>query len=257
MEVTLINRNTASIIPNQFIAKQTDDGIIVNNHNCWKFIPNNQLDTVRQDTEYYTAETMPEKEEKKNNNPYLAYSETVGQQYTEKMEYRFGFRDLLISTKQTANASGLISDLIPVKSGTKLTVTMDIENPEAGSIELSVLDNTDEIPILYNNSRAVLKERLFYYIPTRFIPDNNQPIVLYEDDMPVSKDYNLLTIEDFQSHKYTLSYTALDDALSYTAVSNKIQFKIIIRQYDADTFIKIHHFVVHKDKETLTWNLNL
>ena len=256
MEVTLINRNTASIIPTQSIVEQTDDGVVVNIHNCWKLIPTEQVGSEYQDTEYYTAEPLPIKKEKTDYNPFLAYSESPETQYTEKMEYRFGFHGLQISTKQTAAASGIISNPISVATDIKVTVTAEIENPEAGSVEISVLDNTDEIPILYNGSRAILKERLFYGVPTRFIPNQDQPVVLYEDNLPVTKDYTLLSPEEYQNHIYTLSYTALNDALYYKPVSNKIQLKIVIRQYDTDTFIAVQHILLHKDKEPLTWNLN-
>lgn len=256
MEVTLINRDTASILPVQTIVEQSEDGLVVNNRNCWKLVPADRVESVYADTEYYRPEPIPEKQEKKNDNPFLAYSEEVNRQYTEKMEYRFGFQDLVISTKQTAAASGMISNPINISANTDIMIDLDIENPQAGSVEISILDNTDEIPVLYNRTRTVIKERLFYGIPTRFVPDYDQDIVLYEDNIPVSKDYTLLSVDDFQNHVYTISYTAVDNRLEYRPTSGRIRIKIIIRQYDADTFIRINHCVIHKSKETLTWNSN-
>ena len=256
MEVTLINRDTASILLPQTIVEQTDDGFIVNNHNCWKLIPVKRVESVYEDSEYYKTDPIPEKQEKKNNNPFLAYSEEVNQQYTEKMEYRFGFQDLVISTKQTAKASGIISNPISISYDTDIAIELNIENQQAGSIEVSILDNTDEVPILYNHDCNIIKEQLFYGVPTRFVPDNHRDIILYEDNIPVSKDYILLSVHDFQEHTYTISYTAIDDRLTYCPISDKIRIKIIMRQYDADTFIKINHCVIHKSKETLTWNSN-
>ena len=256
MEFTLINKDTSTFIPTSSIVQQEENYIIVNTNNCWKLIPASSIKEERDYPEYFEKDNVPDMDIKKDYNTALAYSDSVETQYVEKLEYRFGFKDLHITTRQAAPVSGIISMPIPVEEAEQITVNCTIQNQDTGSVEFSILDNTDEIPILPNNSRAIIKERLFFGIPTRFIIDQTKPTVLYEDNIITSKDYTNLTVNDFQDHIYALSYTTIEDSSFYKPASNQIKIKIIIRQYDITQSLSIEDLIIHKHGETLTWNSN-
>ena len=254
MEFTLINKDTASIISPTNIVQQTDDEIIVNTNDCWKLIQNVQED--KKYPEYFKEEIPDSPEYRKNNNPALAYSDNAGSQYTENLEYRFGFHNLFVGTKKIAPVSGALSIPIDVTAGKKITISCTILHPEAGSVEFYIIDNTDEIPILPENMTNVVKEQLFFGLPTRFIIDSNIPFDLYEDNVLTSKSYVGLSSKEFQDHTYALSYTPVENVTEYIPTSDKIRIKVIIRQYDPVISIAIKDFVIHKYGETLQWSLN-
>ena len=254
MEVLFIDTNTSGIIQPGTVVAQTEQGLVTNRNQCWKFIPEERLWEERSYSGYYTEEPPASLHLERDQNLALAYSDTVGQQYTEKMEQRFGFRDLFISTKQTAPASVIVSDAIDVSRAASLFVTGTVINPEAGSIEVSVLDNTDEYPILLNQSGSIIKEKLFYGRDLRFIIDLTQPYILYEDNIPVSKDYLSLTSAQFDQHTYALSYQTAEPTTVYIPSSSSIRLKIIVRQYSKDIFITLQDVTVHKTGETISWN---
>ena len=255
METIVTNTNTSSIIQNQDIIRKTDNGITTNRYNCWNFIPKRYINEEHISSEYYREEPAAILRKYKNTNPNLTYSETVSNHYTEKLERRFGFKDLVISTRQISPNSAIISEEIDVSRADHISIDCTGINMEYGSIELSILDNTDEIPVLPNQSLFVHKEKLWYDKETRFLQDLTQPVVLYEDNKPISRDYASLSIDDFQSHTYALSYTAAQDYCSYKPVSNAIMVKAIIRQYESPPFIGIQNLIVHKYGETIEWNL--
>ena len=254
MEFTLINKDTASIINPGNIVQRTDDNVIVNTNDCWKLVTNLQEEKTY--PEYFKEENPDKPEYRKNHNPALAYSDDAESQYTENLEYRFGFHNLFIGTKKMAPVSGAISMPINVTAGKKITITCTILNSDAGSVEFYIVDNTDEIPIMPNSFSNITREQLFFGLPTRFIIDQNQPVVLYEDNVLVSKDYTELSAKDFQDHLYTISYIPLENVVEYIPTSDKIRIKVIIRQYDTVMPIAVKDLVIHKYGEALQWNLN-
>lgn len=254
MEILFIDTNTSGMIQPATIVTKTEQGLVTNRNNCWKFIPEERLKEERSYTEYYSDEPPVTVSLKKDVNPALAYSDTAGPHYTEKLEQRFGFRDLVISTKQAAPASVIVSDTIDVSRAASLFVSGTVINPDAGSIEVSILDNTDEYPVLLNQSVSIIKEKLFYGQELRFILDTTCPYVLYEDDLPVSKDYLSLSPEQFDRHTYALSYTAAEPTTVYVPSDTVIRLKIVIRQYKKDSFISLRDVTIHKTGETISWN---
>ena len=256
MEFIYTNKGSEHIIHQHNIVQQTQNGIVVNNNDCWRFVPDTmiQQETVQKGLSPYVSS-----ENQQDHNQLLAYSDSVSQQYTENIEYRFGFKDLSVSTKKMAPVSGIISDFINVSGAEYITLTGEIYNTEYGSIEVSILDNTDEIPILLDDPKKIpeiFKEQLFYQQNLRFIPIGNS-IILYEDDIVSDKDYASLTEKDFKEHRYTVSYRTSKDAFYFNTVSDKIRIKIVLRQYAEDNWIELHNLIIHKFGETLQWNSNL
>ena len=255
MELLLTNTNTNTAIRNDQIIRNTDTGIVVNNSNCWKFIP---AENVKQDkiySEHYTVELPTAKKVYNNYNPYLAQSDISGQNYQEKLECRFGFQQLSVSTRKSAAASAMLSEKIDTSRTERITIDCEIIHPDIGAVEIYIIDHNDEIPILPNQEQHVERERLFFGEDTRFPINQKQEIVLYEDNKQITRDYLGLTARDFQKHIYTLSYTADGNYAEYKPIGDKIAIKIILRQYAESPLFIIDNLIVHKYGETPVWNL--
>ena len=255
MEFLLTNKMTATVIKDNQIVSQTDAGGVQNTANCWKFIPTENIKQDKIYTEYYSAEAVPVRNINTDMNPYLANSDTVTDSYQERIETRFGFKDLKISTRIAAPTSVILSNPIDVTYADHITIECEIENEEAGAAEFYIIDRTDEIPILSNQSRHIIKERLFLEEDTRFPVNTTKDITLYEDDWESKKAYSSLTAKDFKKHIYTLTYTTDRDYSEYKPVGDAITVKIIIRQYAVDKLFKIKNFIIHKHGDTPVWNL--
>ena len=242
MEFLLTNTKTATVIKEDQIVSQTDAGVVQNTANSWKFIP---TENIKQDaiySEYYTAETAPVRTNNADMNPYLANSDTVSNTYQEKIETRFGFKDLKISTRTAAPTSVILSNPIDVAHASYITIECEIENEEAGAAEFYIIDRTDETPILPNTSRRITKERLFFEEDTRFPIYTAKDTTLYEDNWESKKSYITLSAKDYKNHIYALTYTTDKDYSEYTPIGDTITVKIILRQYAADSLFKIKNF---------------
>lgn len=250
-----INNNTSGIVDESKIIGDTDNGYIISTVTSWKLVPKNTV-TVEPDYKgYYDEEVLPFRESETDLDPYLTYSNTANTTFTEKAERRFGFRNLQICSKKTAPVSGILSRPIDVSDTSYITVNGEISGLETGTVELSVIDNIDEVPILCEDTRQVHKEKLFFAQPTRFQIDPDMPLTLYEDNIICKKDMDTLSSQEFQEHTYALSYTAAGDPFRYFPVSKSIQIKILIRQYvDTAPFVSVQNMIVHRHGETLQWN---
>ena len=253
--VTYINTDTASLIKESQILQETDDGIVVKLESSWKLIPGKAVEEETTNNDYFIDEAPAFKKQDKDPDPYLANSQNADTPYTEKLERRFGFTDLTFSTKTTAPVSGICSNPIDVKDVSYFTVDADVTGLETGSVELSVIDNMDEIPILWNNNWTVYKEKLFPEQPTRFLIDPEQSVILYEDNLVSKKEYTTLSAQDFQNHTYAITYTAIKDPCRYYPVSDTVRLKILIRQYyDAAPYVSVGHLVMKQHGVTPQWN---
>ncbi len=255
MEFLLTDKMTAAVIKDDQIVSQTDAGIVQNTADCWKFIPTKNIKQDKIYTEYYTAEAVPVRNINADMNPYLANSDPITNIYKERLETRFGFKNLKISTRIAAPTSVILSNPIDVTYTDYVTIECEIENEEAGTAEFYIIDRTDEIPILPNRSQQIIKERIFLEEDTRFPVNTEKNITLYEDNWESQKAYSSLTAEDFKNHVYALTYTTDHDYSEYTPIGNTITIKIIIRQYAADKLFKIKNFMLHKHGDTPAWNL--
>lgn len=255
MEQSYKNKNTSSFIKENDIIRTDNNDLIVSNKNCWKLIPADEVEFENSYSEYYNTEQNIKRVLHRKEKPFLAYKDNTSGNYTEKIERRFGFRNLSISTKQAAKTSVIISDNINVNNISYITISCLLENKDNGSLEISIIDNNDEIPILPNGVKWVYKEKLFYDQNTRFFINNNKPITLYEDNAVCSKLYTDLTMDDFKNHTYTLTYVALGDVVKYKPVTDKIQLKLVIRQYTEYPLFTVKGCMVNNYGGVIDWNL--
>ena len=255
MSIQYINLNTGAPVQDGTIRSITDNGIITNTRNSWKLIPHDQLQQESANTGAWKKEPVTEHRQV-SDNPFLFNSENPDSLYTENIEYRFGFTDLVFSTQQAAAASALVTQEIDVAGTEYIEVFCSVINQDAGSVEIYIVDNIDEIPILPNQDRTVIKERLFYNMDTRFIVDASQPVTLYQDHKIIQQSYASLTPQQLQSNLYTLSYTAAGEPFRYKPAANKIRLKLICRQYKEAPLIMVQNLFIKKYGGTATWNSN-
>lgn len=249
------NTDTNNLIKENQILQDTENGVVITLQNNWKLIPEQSLKSDNKPEGYFTDEAPVLKEQKKDSDPHLIYSDTADSVYTEQSERRYGFTGLKIGTKQTAPVSGVCSDPIRIDRASYITIKADISGEENGSVEISVIDNMDEIPILWNNNWTVHKERLFSEQPTRFLIDQEQKIVLYEDNRISKKEYTKLSVDDFQNHVYAITYTTAKNPCLYYPLSDVIRVKILIRQYrDAEPYVTVENLVIQQYGVSPQWN---
>ena len=254
MSTVYINQDTNSIIDSSYIVSNDDHGIIVNKNNCWQLIPNKSIRTEDNDNTYYRKNPQPSLSNKQvsgliRNNAYDA-------PHTEIVRQEFGFENFKVFTRYPQESSGLISKPISIKNVAYFKITADIINAEHGSIEISILDGTNKIPILLEGKKHVFREKLFYGFPLRFQTDTLQggAPVLYKNGSVIDVDYTTLSAEDMMSNTYWVNYTAAGNVDTYYPSGQDIRIKVVIRQYDQEP-VSIENLAIHKFGETIGWTL--
>ena len=260
MNTVYINNNTNNIIDQATIKDKDDNGIFVNSSNCWKYIPNQDITSydVYGDTYYPQEQCRPPLSYKEK---HLSDEENTDGYYTEALSSCVGFQDFMVCTRMPSASSGIVSNTINVEN--TAYITLEGTQSGDGSVEYSILDGSQEVPILPVGATYVIKEKLFYdleadQITTRFPIDLIQGIdpVLYEDGHIVQKEYTQLAPEDFRDHTYCLTYTAAGNTQEYIPVASEIRLKIIIRQYGQEP-VSIHNLLIHRYGGSVLWMFGL
>lgn len=227
MSNTIItNAKTGKNVPNENLALDLGNGILVKNKECIKFIP--EADLKREKTA--EAGTYSNNEEA----PILAGFEGNTNSYTEKAVYRFGLENLEFLKVQYDKESAIISSPIDARGADYITLEVTEGQKYNSEAEYYILDEImNETAILPIGQSRIEMEKLFYGLSTRFLIDAAKGVpVLYEDGRPSSKNYLALESDEYNSHEYCLSYYPYTEkAYRYEPCSSTIRIKIIIRNY--------------------------
>lgn len=228
----ITNLKTGVVIDADTIVGESSSGILVKNSNCIKFIPASDLliEEKADDGVYSKNETSPKFS--------YARDSFSSDYYTEKAEYILGLSNLEFKTVSYYKNTAIISKPIDVSKCGYITLSVKESESFNSSVEYSILDGTDEeIPILPENREEVTGEKLFYDLPTRFIINQSQKTpVVYEDNNISSKDFNLLTHDDFLEHEYRLDYYPGGETIhKYIPKNDSVRIKIVIRNF-TETF---------------------
>lgn len=232
----ITNLKTGIVIDTDSIVNESSSGIFVKNSDCIKFIPLSDLkiEEMADDGVYSKSEANPEFN--------FARDSFSSDLYTEKAEYKFGIANLEFKTVNYFKDTAIITKPIDVSECSYVTLSVKESEAYNSFVEYSIMDGiNDEIPILPENRREVIREKLFYGLSTRFIVDNSQKLpVLYEDGKISNKEYNLLTHEDFLNHEYSLDYWPCEESINkYVPKNDSISLKIVIRNY-TDIFSPVY-----------------
>lgn len=228
----ITNLKTGTAIDNDSIVSESADGVLVKNYDCIKFIPASDLkiEEKAEDGVYSKNEAAPEYG--------FARDDFSSDYYTEKAEYRLGISGLEFKTATYFKDTAIVSKAIDVSKCEYITLSVKESEAYNSFAEYSILDGTDEeVPILPEGRGEVAGEKLFYGLPTRFTVNRSQKEpVLYEDGAINSKDYALLSGDDFDSHEYVISYIpGGENVHKYIPKNGIVRLKIVIRNF-TDTF---------------------
>lgn len=119
-------------------------------------------------------------------------------------------------------------------------LALDVEDSiERGSIEYNIIDGTDVIPILPENIKQVVDEKIFYKMPLRFNYDATKPILVKRNGDIVKMSLQEAINKNEKGVTYTVSYTPILNPIN-KLLNSKIKLKVIIRKYENDfnSFVK-------------------
>lgn len=250
MNETITNTITGAEIDNDNIVSESEGGIVYTNKTSWNFVPSKYIKKDEfGDDEYYPDEEPPEYEQDKLEDDYLDDENNVDKYYTEKANYEFGFKIMNTKSYNEAKNSVIVSDFIDLETFSYITIEAEEEAEEDSVIEYSILSGTQEIPIIpENNTRAIIKEKMFYGLDTRFVIDQSTATyIIYEDGIKTSKTSP--SFKNFEEHEYVIKYKAGGDPFKVIPPQNKIRIKVVIRNSG-----KVNNIILKKHGGSLQWN---
>lgn len=158
---------------------------------------------------------------------------------TKYYYYLFGIDAINAEYVDVYNTCGFISKEVYIgslDSNEHLTLYTE-ESLERGSVEYSLINGTEVIPILPENQTQVIDEKIFYKSPTRFTVDTKYPITVKLNGAITNISlYNAL---NSNISGYTVTYTPVINTIS-SLINSNVKIKAVIRTYDSNhtSFIK-------------------
>jgi hypothetical protein len=158
---------------------------------------------------------------------------------TKYYYYLFGVDAITAQYVSVYDTCGFISKDVYIgslKSNEHLTLYTE-ESIERGSIEYSLINGTEVIPILPENQTQVIDEQIFYKYPTRFTIDSTYDVIVKLNGEVVNT--SLYDAINTNTTGYTVTYTPVINTISSLLNSN-VKVKVVLRSYDTDftSFVK-------------------
>lgn len=160
--------------------------------------------------------------------------------------YLFGLDRISIEFVTKDNKSCFISKEIKIdmlKDNEYLALSSSY-SCEEGNVEFYIIDGTTEIPIIPENQKEVIHEKVFYKMPTMFTIDNINSIKVYKNRIPVKISLNEAMNDP--DEQYTVSYVPKDASSITTLLNDRIKVKAIIRTYNSDYIPFINSIQIKK-----------
>ena len=220
-----INLLNAQCIPDEAVVKETKEGLLYFDGNSWKYLTKEEYKVLEEGGDYSTK--------KVGKNTYVSISEDelvpAEKVTTKTARYYtnyFGLNDLVIGDRKFHQTSGLLTDDIYVEKGKPVKLKANVRAREFTSVEFSIIDGGEEIPVLLDGEDKVVDERLFFGCDTRM----NGTGKVYK------KDFKSLTHEPndsdfFNNFVLTVSYVPDEKYRTYTPKHDKVKVKVVIRLY--------------------------
>lgn len=146
--------------------------------------------------------------------------------------YNFGIDSVKVGFSASYETTGFVSEKINIDSCSYLQVELQTEKGDT-SIEVYILDDGKELPILPLNGNYVADEKIFQDLPTRFVVDEAESVTIKKDGEVTNLNLNNInntTVLDSDA-VYTVSYFPREDSDKVFPTSKEIQVKIIQREY--------------------------
>lgn len=172
---------------------------------------------------------------------------------TKYYYYLFGLDKISIQFVQPESKSCFISKDIKIESlkdNEYLTLTSEY-SCENGNIEFYIIDGTIEIPILPEDEKQIVQENIFYKIANRFTVDNDYPVKVYKNGIPVKTTLNEAINNSDEG--YTVSYKPKEASALTNILNSNIKVKAIIRNYDENSIPYIKSIQVKKYGGGTVW----
>lgn len=186
------------------------------------------------------------------------------------VSHTLGFSDLQTEYRNPEKTSGQISNRIQIEKSDYVTLVSSLNEQTKDdfySVEYTIIDNNQELPILPVNQSQIYYEKLFYNLPTRFSIDENYKILIHEigDTVSLYKTYN--TYDEYNADKNNLNIVLKNKTknlvISYTPRSGKrltlkntiIYLKIIKRLYVSKNPIAINYLILNAHGGNVKWNI--
>lgn len=152
--------------------------------------------------------------------------------------YLFGVDSIFAEYVSVYDTCGFVSKDIYIGSlntNEHLTLYTE-ESVERGSIEYSIINGSEVIPILPENQTQVVDEKIFYKCPTRFTVDTAYDVTVKLNGEVVNT--TLYDAINTNSTGYTVTYTPVINTIS-SLINENVKIKAVIRSYDTimPTFI--------------------
>lgn len=259
METSLTNIKRKTPVDQSRITSENDKGIVITTRKSWQYIPKENITTSvsYDDGYYYNKENVPKLEKVIRTEAYNSSENPIETNYTEKARYRFGLKNVSFYNKKVNKVCGVISNYIYLNNYNYITLSVKETEGENAAVEYYILDGVSEIAILPEGQEKVIKEKLFYNMPTRFTVNQiYEAPILYEDGIESDRNYLELSLDDYENHEYTLTYIPGGDPYKYIPENPNIRVKVILRGYSDTNYtpIKIKGIVINKYGGDPDWN---
>lgn len=146
-----------------------------------------------------------------------------------RFEYFFGLDNVSFKSRNINMTCGKITKEIEIGKVDHIELEAAYSISEYSSVEFSIIDQDEEIPIMPINDKMVRNERIFFGLPLRFSIDRSKPYYIKKDGVNI--DTSPEAAMNANDGLYTITYTPLN-AQQYKPREEKVQLKIILRQYE-------------------------
>lgn len=190
---------------------------------------------------------------------------------TQVTNYKFGINNLSFKYDNATLTSGVISKLIQIGNCDYVTLGTSLEQQKKEdyySLEFSIIDNSNEKPIIPYNQSQVMYEKLYVKMPLRFEVNKFTPIIVNEitqDGIVLYNTYNNLS--NFENDRTAIDTQITNNkkelVISYVPIegkrihvdSDKIYLKIIKHVYAGNMPIKIENIIINAHGGKLEWKI--
>lgn len=217
---------TKKTIDASLISSDTSAGITYYDNGIWRFIAADQLEVIEETTDSDTVSSVVITSDVSTAEVDKIITASDITSNTEKYyAYYFGINTLEIANKEFYDKCAYVSPAMNVNIGSVLSLKADFTEGKYGSVEFSIIDGINEIPILPESQKEIRNEKVFYQLPVRF---NTNEYKFYEDLTYIGSNMGELPFK--QGRTYTVDYVPAAGG-SHTAAHNSVRVKAIARMH--------------------------
>lgn len=219
-----VNLITREYIDDSAVVAETSNGLVYYENNCWKYLPSDRYDKTDSSTYNFTIVKSASGDAI---NSIAEADEDMTERHIFYTNY-FGLSKFELSQRKYRENSGIMTGDMNVTPYRPLKLLVEAKIPEKTSIEFSIIDGTEEYPILPEGVRVVTDEKVFLGTSPRFRSYRYH----YSKDFK-SIGYSLSEKEiQVNDALYTVSYMPEGDAYTCKPSHSTVKVKAILRIYD-------------------------